>query len=42
MLAGLSTRRYAAGLEPTGTEDRSSSRPAVSRRFVRKTREALA
>ena len=41
MLAGLSTRRYAAGLEPTATEDRSTSRSAVSRRFVAKTREAL-
>ena len=41
MLAGLSTRRYAAGLEPTATEDRSTSRSSVSRRFVAKTREAL-
>jgi len=42
MLAGLSTRRYPKGLEPCGTEDRSTSRSAVSRRFVRRTRQALA
>ena len=41
MLAGLSTRRYRSGLEPTGTEDRSSSRSAISRRFVPRTRERL-
>jgi transposase-like protein len=42
MLAGLSTRRYADGLEPTGTDDeRSTSRSSVSRRFVRRTRQAL-
>jgi transposase-like protein len=42
MLAGLSTRRYPKGLEPCGTDDRSTSRSAVSRRFVRRTRQALA
>jgi putative transposase len=41
MLAGLSTRRYEAALEPTGTEGSSTSRSAVSRRFVRGTRERL-
>lgn len=45
MLAGLSTRRYAAGLEPVGsgvTEHASgTSRSAVSRRFVERTRHAL-
>lgn len=45
MLAGLSTRRYAAGLEPVGSDvtERSSgtSRSAVSRRFVERTRRAL-
>jgi transposase-like protein len=42
MLAGLSTRRHRACLEPTGTEDRSVSRSAVSRRFVRRSRRMLA
>lgn len=46
MLAGLSTRRYTAGLEPVGeaveAEARSTSRSAVSRRFVRATETALA
>ncbi len=42
MLAGLSTRRHRAALEPTGTEDRSVSKSAVSRRFVARTRRALA
>lgn len=42
MLAGLSTRRHRACLEPTGTEDRSVSKSAVSRRFVARTRRALA
>jgi putative transposase len=43
MLAGLSARRYPDGLEPTGTDDeRSTSRSAVSRRFVRRTRKGLA
>jgi putative transposase len=42
MLAGLSTRRYADGLEPTGADgERSTSRSSVSRRFVRRTRERL-
>jgi transposase-like protein len=42
MLAGLSTRRHRAALEPTGTVDRSVSKSAVSRRFVARTRKALA
>jgi putative transposase len=42
MLAGLSTRRHRAALEPTGTDDRSVSKSAVSRRFVARTRRALA
>jgi transposase-like protein len=42
MLAGLSTRRHRAALEPTGTVDRSVSKSAVSRRFVARTRQALA
>lgn len=42
MLAGLSTRRHRSALEPTGTEDRSVSKSAVSRRFVARTRRALA
>jgi transposase-like protein len=42
MLAGLSTRRHCAALEPTGTVDRSVSKSAVSRRFVARTRKALA
>ncbi len=41
MLAGLSTRRYEAALEPTGVPGSSTSRSAVSRRFVRGTRERL-
>jgi transposase-like protein len=43
MLAGLSTRRYPAGLEPVGeTLDASgTSRSAVSRRFVRRTGKAM-
>lgn len=45
MLAGLSTRRYATGLEPVGSavEQQASgtSRSAVSRRFVQLTRTAL-
>lgn len=45
MLAGLSTRRYASGLEPVGSavEEQASgtSRSAVSRRFVQLTRTAL-
>ncbi len=42
MLAGLSTRRHRAALEPTGVEGRSVSKSAVSRRFVTRTRRALA
>ena len=46
MLAGLSTRRYGAGLEPVGEQvtavATSTSRSAVSRRFVKATESALA
>ncbi len=42
MLAGLSTRRHRRALEPTGTDDRSVSKSAVSRRFVARTRRSLA
>jgi transposase-like protein len=46
MLAGLSTRRYPAGLEPIGQRVEqaatSTSRSAVSRRFVAATETALA
>lgn len=42
MLAGLSTRRHRRALEPTGTDDRSVSKSAVSRRFVARTRRCLA
>jgi putative transposase len=46
MLAGLSTRRYRAGLEPVGeaveADARSTSKSAVSRRFVKATETALA
>ena len=46
MLAGLSTRRYPAGLEPVGQRveraARSTSKSAVSRRFVAATETALA
>jgi transposase-like protein len=46
MLAGLSTRRYGVGLEPVGrgVEETatSTSRSAVSRRFVKATETALA
>jgi putative transposase len=45
MLAKLSTRRYRAGLEPVGVEveksSKSTSRSAVSRRFVTATERAL-
>ena len=45
MLAGVSTRRYPAGLEPVGAEvDQAAtgtSRSAVSRRFVAATAERL-
>jgi len=46
MLAGLSTRRYGAGLEPVGEQVTASatatSRSAVSRKFVAMTETALA
>ena len=46
MMAKLSTRRYSAGLEPVGTQveatARSTSKSAVSRRFVAATESALA
>jgi putative transposase len=46
MLAGLSSRRYPAGLEPVGTaigtRPASTSKPAVSRRFAAATETALA
>jgi putative transposase len=46
MLAGLSSRRYPAGLEPVGTaigpRSASTSKSAVSRRFVAATETALA
>jgi putative transposase len=46
MMAKLSTRRYSAGLEPVGSKveatARSTSKSAVSRRFVAATESALA
>jgi len=46
MLAGLSTRRYPVGLEPVGEQveqaAKSTSKSAVSRRFVERTQTALA
>ena len=46
MLAGVSTRRYPAGLEPVGQAveetSRSTSKSAVSRKFVAMTETALA
>ena len=46
MMAKLSTRRYSAGLEPVGAQveatARSTSKSAVSRRFVAATESALA
>ncbi len=46
MMAKLSTRRYAAGLEPVGAQveatARSMSKSAISRRFVAATETALA
>jgi transposase-like protein len=46
MLAGLSTRRYPAGLEPVGQQvtekSYSTSKSAVSRKFVAMTESALA
>lgn len=42
MLAGLSTRRYEVGLEPVGEpEGTGTSKSAVSRRFIERTRTAL-
>jgi putative transposase len=45
MLAGLSTRRYHVGLEPVGeqvtAESGSTSRSAISRRFIKATEQAL-
>ena len=45
MLAGLSTRRYHVGLEPVGeqitAESTSTSKSAISRRFVKATEAAL-
>lgn len=43
MLAGLSTRNYGAGLEPVGSdlEVSSTSKSAISRRFVARTKVAL-
>jgi hypothetical protein len=46
MLAGLSTRRYPAGLEPVGPQVEQAasgtSKSAISRRFVAATAERLA
>jgi putative transposase len=44
MLAGLSSRRFTAGLEPAGTavEEVATGKSAVSRRFVAATETALA
>ncbi len=46
MLGGLSTRRYGLGLEPVGEavseQASSTSKSAISRRFVRQTETALA
>ncbi len=43
MLAGLSTRRYLAGLEPLGAvESKATSRSSISRRFVEGTEKKLA
>ena len=43
MLAGLSTRRYAAGLEPVGrVETRATSKSAISYRFIQGTEQKLA
>jgi transposase-like protein len=46
MMAKLSTRRYTAGLEPVGAQvealSRSTSKSAISRRFVAATETALA
>jgi putative transposase len=43
MLAGLSTRRYSAGLEPVGhVEARGTSKSAISQRFIQGTEQKLA
>ena len=43
MLAGLSTRRYAAGLEPVGKVDaRATSKSTISQRFIHGTEQKLA
>jgi putative transposase len=43
MLAGLSTRRYSAGLEPVGkVEARATSKSAISHRFIPGTEQKLA
>ena len=43
MLAGLSTRRYAAGLEPVGqVAARATSKSAISQRFIQGTEQKLA
>jgi transposase-like protein len=43
MLAGLSTRRYPAGLEPVGqVEARATSKSAISQRFIQGTEQKLA
>jgi transposase-like protein len=43
MLAGLSTRRYSAGLEPVGqVEARATSKSAISQRFIQGTEQKLA
>jgi len=43
MLAGLSTRRYSAGLEPVGrVEARATAKSAISRRFIQGTEQKLA
>jgi len=42
MLAGLSTRRYSAGLEPVGrVEARATSKSAISQRFIQGTEQKL-
>lgn len=43
MLAGLSTRRYSAGLEPVGqVEARATSKSAISQRFIQGTEQKVA
>jgi transposase-like protein len=41
MLAGVSTRQYRRAQEPVGTDARSTSKSAVSRTFVQRTRDQL-